>query len=74
MKCPTCVAEGKRSRVVELGGSSTAIGFSPYYDEDGNRHVHDPNAYSQWYQCSNGHEFAESRNSPCPSCNTESAK
>lgn len=72
MKCEECVAEGERSTVTSLGGMSTLMGFRPYYDEDGNYHVHDPNTTTSGYRCSRGHQFVESTLSPCPTCGPRS--
>lgn len=68
MKCAQCIAEGKTSRIMPHGGSSTLMGFSPYYDEEGAYHSHDPNAITGSYSCSNGHEWSESSYRACPSC------
>lgn len=68
MKCPTCVAEGKTSRVYPLGGFVTCMASYPYYDEAGNYHHHDPNTHTGSYQCSEGHKWSDSSKSPCPTC------
>ena len=65
MKCPECVAEGKRSKVYVGGHSSTLMGYLAYYDEDGKLHDHDPNVYSTNYRCSNGHKWTESKKNKC---------
>ena len=57
MKCPKCEEEGKRSKVYVGGSSSTLLGWTPYYDEDGNYHNNDPNRITTNYSCSEGHNF-----------------
>jgi hypothetical protein len=61
MKCPICIEEGEKSRVTEGGGSSTLMGYSPFYDEDGKRHSHDGNTTSYEFRCNRGHSFQTSR-------------
>jgi hypothetical protein len=69
VKCPECVKEGERSRVSDDGCSSTLLGGGgPFWDEDGNKHIHDPNRITQHYHCSRGHHWAERGRAPCPSC------
>lgn len=60
--------EKKRSRVMTHGGTCTLLGYSPYYDEDGMYHIHDPNWRSNRYTCSNGHEWHISRRYKCLNC------
>lgn len=59
MKCLQCVKEGKKSKVYIGGSSTTLLGVSRYYDEDGNYHVYDPNIITTNYLCSNGHFWSE---------------
>lgn len=66
MKCPECVNQGQRSKVYDQGGSSTAMGWSPFYDEDGDYHSHNPNTHVNAYRCSNGHTFTTTTKPPCP--------
>lgn len=66
MKCPFCQEEGKKSIVTPHGGTSTLLGFSTYYDEDGNYHSHDPNKLTKDYSCSNGHKWFETFKPECP--------
>ena len=68
MKCPECVEEGKKSTIHCLGGSRTLMGWTQYYDEDGNYHNHDPNHPSMGYRCSNGHTWHVTRKNSCPTC------
>lgn len=65
--CEECRREGERSVVhAPMGGVSTLMGIHAFYDEDGNRHVHDPNWTTQHVQCSRGHSWGVTRGRPCP--------
>ena len=68
MKCPTCVAEGVRSRLTISPGMTTLMYSAPYYDEDGIYHSHDPNTTSFGWQCTEGHKGNSERGTRCPSC------
>lgn len=68
MKCPWCVKEDKRSTLTPLASFRTAMGWEPYYDEDGRYHTHDPNAGAPRFMCSRGHDFLATYY-PCNSCN-----
>lgn len=68
MKCPECETSGLRSRVTIHGGSSTCIGWSPFCDEDGVFHSHDPNTHTSGFSCSNGHYWSVSSKAKCPNC------
>lgn len=68
MKCSQCVEDGEKSTVTSLGGSVTLLGWSPYYDEDGKHHAHDPNKHTSAYRCSRSHAWVERRLAPCPTC------
>lgn len=59
MKCSKCIEGGKKSTVPPRGLSSTLMGYSPYYDEDGIYHNHDYNTITSTYICSNDHGWAE---------------
>ena len=61
MKCPECQAEGIRSCVNVGRSMTTLMGWSPYYDEDGNYHSDNPNITTTEYSCSNGHKWTERR-------------
>jgi hypothetical protein len=61
MKCPTCVEEGKKSKVYIGETTSTLIMAYEYYDEDGNYHYDDPNIRETRYWCSNRHEWTVRR-------------
>lgn len=66
MKCPECVKEGKTSIVLDPGyGVTTAMCVHAYWDEDGKRHVHNPNTRTVHYSCSNGHDWVDSRRGSC---------
>jgi hypothetical protein len=66
MKCEECVEAGEKSRVTGGGGSRTLMGHSPYYDEDGIYHNHDPNTMTSSYSCSNGHRWVTKGKGRCP--------
>jgi hypothetical protein len=57
MKCPTCVKEGKKSKVFIGESITTTMAGSAYYDEDGKYHKYDPNVVSTSYRCSNEHPY-----------------
>lgn len=69
MICEQCKKEGKTSTVHLQSSSSTLLAFTPYYDEKGVYHSHDPNTHTMQYQCSNGHFFTEESKAKCPNCN-----
>lgn len=61
MQCPECVKDSYPSQVRAEGvigaipGLVTPIDW--YYDEDGRRHVHDPNKQIEGYSCSRDHSL-----------------
>lgn len=65
MKCPTCVAEGKRSKVFVGPSTSTCMSGASFYDEDGRPHFHDPNTTTTEYRCSNDHTWKEVDRKKC---------
>lgn len=65
MKCPTCVAEGKRSKVFVGPSTSTCMSGASFYDEDGRPHFHDPNTTTTEYRCSNDHTWKETVSAKC---------
>lgn len=65
MICRKCQEEGKTSQVQSLGGSTTLMGWKPYYDEQGKFHNHNPNTERMVYRCSNGHTWDIVRKPPC---------
>ena len=69
-RCPSCVREGTRSTVtVGGGGFVTLMGWSPFYDENGNYHTHNPNDTGwQYWKCSAGHHGRMRSGLACRSC------
>jgi hypothetical protein len=65
--CPVCKDAGLQSTVRDGGTSETLVGYMPFYDENGKRHVHDDNCRITGYWCSRGHEFShrEQRTAKC---------
>jgi len=68
MICPVCKEAGLTSTVIEMGTSSTCLGFLRYHDEAGVPHSHNPNKHTTDFRCSNGHNFVRVYYVPCPSC------
>jgi hypothetical protein len=68
MKCPICKEKDLKSKVYSKGSSTTLMGYSSYYDEEGVYHNHDPNTHTSYYNCSEGHEWIEKYKSKCSSC------
>lgn len=67
--CPVCREAGERSTIrLSRPYPITCLGWTPYYDEGGRRHAHDPNKRTGEWACSRGHAWIESRALPCPSC------
>lgn len=66
MKCLRCVEEGKTSKVYSEGGTSTLMTTSVFWDEEGNKHCHNPNINVSGYRCSNGHRFSIKSRAQCP--------
>ncbi len=67
MKCEQCVQEGRKSRLYAPTSSFvTAMMHHPYYDEDGNYHVHDGNWRSSEWSSSNRHRWSVSSQGRCP--------
>jgi hypothetical protein len=61
--------EGRKSRV-SVSGSSTTSGGSPrpYWDEEGVYHIHENNATTTSFFCTNGHAWNAKSFPPCPGC------
>jgi hypothetical protein len=59
MICTQCHDEGRRSKVYDEGSTMTLLAAQTFYDEDGNKHFHDPNGQTTHYRCSNGHRWQE---------------
>jgi hypothetical protein len=69
MKCIQCVKENKKSTLFARHGMIvTNMGFTPYYDEEGRYHSHDPNLSTQFFECSNGHVSKVTTLKKCGSC------
>ena len=69
MICKKCEEQGLKSKVYINGGMSTTLmGSTPYYDEDGNWHNHNPNTLTSRYYCSNDHIWQETYIGNCDSC------
>ena len=70
MKCPVCEREGKKSIVYPGGSSETCMGYIPYYDEEGNHHVHNTNKTIETFCCSEDHHWSVVSRRAClaPSC------
>lgn len=66
--CPYCKEEGNKSKLFESMSASTCMYSSPFYDEDGIYHNHDPNILTTDYKCSNGHIFIVRAKIKCPNC------
>jgi hypothetical protein len=65
--CPWCQRDGERSRVSSGSVRGTLMnGVSPYWDEDGKLHTHDPNIYTATFGCSRGHRWSEVYAHGCP--------
>lgn len=68
MICKQCKEEGKTSRVMDNGSSTTTLMYcAPYYNEEGKHHSHDYNTVMNSYYCTNGHHWNEKRYNTCPS-------
>lgn len=75
MKCPVCVEKQLKSTVTSLGSSVTTAYFPPFYDEEGEHHIHDYNTVRQGYKCSKGHVWGITLDrSPCPNPNCNFGK
>ncbi len=66
--CPKCKDSGDRSEVYPGLQTSTLMGGTTWYDEDGEYHNHNPNRSAQAFRCSKGHDWYEYSYSNCPSC------
>ena len=69
LKCPECIAAGERSTVRSASTVRHHAGtVEVYWDEEGRKHVHDPNETTVRFRCSKGHEFDQTHKQPCPGC------
>lgn len=72
VRCPFCVEANERSRVgYEDATATTLLPVEQFFDEDGRRHVHDPNWRTTAYSCSRGHNWTEARRGGCQACGEE---
>lgn len=69
MKCKECQESDRQSRVYRGPTSSTVMGYSSYYDEEGVYHQHNMNQVSTSYSCSNGHWWNQDSPQLCPADN-----
>ena len=59
-KCP----KGCKGIVYELGGSSTLMCYTPFYDENGKKHYHDDNeTWTEW-ECDVCHHHWTTKSEP----------
>lgn len=65
MKCPECIAEGKKSMVYPGISVKSAVYYPSFYDTDGKMHTHDGNTVTTNYTCSEGHEWTERTTGSC---------
>lgn len=63
--CETCQEQNVKSTVEEGMTSVTAMYCAPFFDEEGNRHVHDTNVQRTSFTCSNGHSFTKQNKNSC---------
>jgi hypothetical protein len=71
MICKECKKQGLKSNIFPGGASTTLMSRSPFYDENGVYHSHDPNVTTQSFRCSNEHNWTEKFHSACPAKNCE---
>jgi len=64
--CAECWVKGERSRVTCVGVSKTLIDWTPFWDEEGNQHAHDPNVTTHAFACTRGHQFCRKETARCP--------
>ncbi len=57
--CEECKKNEVKYSVYYRGSSTTLMGWSPYWDEDGKYHNNNPNKITSSYECSNGHSWSE---------------
>ena len=64
MNCPIC----KNSNVIVISGMITSAYCIPFYDENGNYHIHDGNISTIEYECSKHHRWKVSQTGKCGIC------
>ena len=65
MFCPECRKQDLKSCVYPGCETVTLAYCPPYYDEEGNCHIHDSNIRTAQYRCSNGHNWQEQTTGSC---------
>ncbi len=67
MKCPQCVKDDLRSKMFPGRLNYSVMGgtVQQYYDEDGEWHSHDVNAYDSYCHCSQGHKWINTIYNEC---------
>ena len=63
--CKTCHEDDKKSTVFEVASQTTLVGYFPFHDETGRRHLHDSNDITTRYRCSEGHGWIDIHKKPC---------
>jgi hypothetical protein len=71
MKCPECFKEDLSSKVFILHGYQTDMYCPPFYDENGDYHLHDYNLNHVNYTCSKDHYFKIIHKKKCPADNCD---
>lgn len=71
MWCPVCETEEVKKQGPTLG---SLLGYFKHTDERGREHDHDPNCYSESWECENGHAWTYSYYEPCPICSVRFGK
>lgn len=74
MRCEKCIEQGLKSTIIIFPGSTTLMWSTPYYDEKGRLHDHNPNWSTTDYRCSNGHEWRVRSRTGCAICGDEGEK
>lgn len=65
--CPECHEKHEKSKVYNMGSTSTLIGGGgEYWDEEGEYHSHNPNTITTSYRCSKGHKWQIEKRRECP--------
>lgn len=65
MICPICKEQGLKSIVYDTGGTSTAMSYHSFYDEEGKHHLHDPNTIMRYFICNKKHKFVKRSSGGC---------
>lgn len=70
MICSICISEGKKSTVRQVEIPIPKLEIDQYWDENGDLHIHNPNASADAFQCSAGH-ITRPQGNACPTCKWE---